>query len=249
MHSLSLITLVLTAASVVLAHAPPEHRLTNAQRLKRGLPPLPPVARWTPTRRAHTPRASPGLCTTTQTISGLLEVTDSSSGVSYGYVTTDYYMGYSTVDPTENLRTVSITIPCNPSADDLGTDDHPYFGAIMSYYATNNDMTSASDNYAWMGRLTLVPGAVPTVVGNSPQDAQGAEQASESSVWTYDPTDGTLTLTWYNTDGSAGTTVPVKVGSILYATGNVEQLAARFNRPDVEIIKYRLVPTTVVQNR
>ncbi|KAF8139218.1 hypothetical protein K438DRAFT_1996208 [Mycena galopus ATCC 62051] len=92
-------------------------------------------------------------------------------------------------------------------------------------------------------------GAVPTVVGNSPQDAQGAEQASESSVWTYDPTDGTLTLTWYNTDGSAGTTVPVKVGSILYATGNVEQLAARFNRPDVEIIKYRLVPTTVVQNR
>jgi hypothetical protein len=54
-----------------------------------------------------------------RTISGLIEVTDSSSGVSYGYVTTDYYMGYSTVDPTENLRTVSITIPCNPNANDL----------------------------------------------------------------------------------------------------------------------------------
>ncbi|KAJ7664741.1 hypothetical protein B0H17DRAFT_1255986 [Mycena rosella] len=260
MHSLSLITLVLIAASAILAHAPvkatrSEHLLTNAQRLKRGLPPLPPVARWSPTRHALAPRASPVLCTTTQTISGLIEVTDSSTGVFYGYVTTDYFMGYSTVDPTENLRTVSITISCNPNADDLvglnvasGTDDHPYFGAIMSYYATDNDMSSATDNYAWMGTTDLTT-AVPTVVGNSPQDAQGAEQASESRVWTYDPATAALTLTWYNTDGSAGTTIPVKVGSILYATGNVEQLAGRFNRPDVRIIKYRLVQTTVVQNR
>ncbi|KAF8212785.1 hypothetical protein K438DRAFT_2167709 [Mycena galopus ATCC 62051] len=205
--------------------------------------------------------------------SSLIEITDSSSGLSYGYVTTDYYMGYSTFDPTENLRTVSITIACNPNADDwVGLNvvsvspwewrdtlhmadiwsDHPNFGVIMSCYATDNDMSSATDksaslisqlvylltlihNYTWMGTTGFTT-AVPSVVGNSPQDAQCAEQASESPVWTYDPTDGTLTLSWYNTDGSAGTTIPVKVGSILYATGNVEQLAARFNRPDVDII-------------
>ncbi|KAJ7774407.1 hypothetical protein B0H14DRAFT_2631945 [Mycena olivaceomarginata] len=106
------------------------------------------------------------------------------------------------------------------------------------------------------GKAALSPCPLFTavVVGNSPQDAQGPEQASESPVWTYDPTDATLTLTWYNTDGcvlypplAAGTTIPVKVGSILYATGNVEQLAGRFNRPDVRIIKYRL-QTTIVQN-
>ncbi|KAJ7302693.1 hypothetical protein DFH08DRAFT_826436 [Mycena albidolilacea] len=86
-----------------------------------------------------------------------------------------------TVDPIKNLRAVSIIIPCNQNADDLvglnvasGTDDHPYFGAIMSYYATENDMLSAMDNYAWMG-TTEPTTAVPTIVGNSPQDAQGAE--------------------------------------------------------------------------
>jgi hypothetical protein len=53
-----------------------------------------------------------------------------------------------------------------------GTADHPYFGAIMSYYATNNDMSSATDksaslisqlvyflirihSYAWMGTTDL----------------------------------------------------------------------------------------------
>ncbi|KAJ7120354.1 hypothetical protein C8R44DRAFT_787962 [Mycena epipterygia] len=210
----------------ILAHAPvkatrSERPLTNAQRLKRGLPPLPPVARWSPTRHALAPRASPAFCTTTQTISGLIEVTDSSNGVSYGYVTTDYFMGYSTVDPTENLRTVSITIPCNPNEDDL-------VGLNVA------SVNPATDNYAWMGTTDLTT-AVPTVVGNSPQDAQGAEQASESPVVLYDPATAALTLTWYNTDGSAGTTIPVKVGSILYATGNVEQLAGRFNRPDVQI--------------
>lgn len=76
-------------------------------------------------------------------------------------------------------------------------------------------------------------------------------------------------MTWYNTDGSPATTIPVKVGSILYATGNVSLLAGRFNRPDVnpvvsEIIgywfwrltvclfafiqNYRLVQTTSVFN-
>ncbi|KAJ7774406.1 hypothetical protein B0H14DRAFT_2631944 [Mycena olivaceomarginata] len=61
----------------------------------------------------------------------LIEVTDSSSGVSYVYVTTDYYMGYSTVDPTENLHTVSIKIPCNPN--------------VETWWA------SMSHCYAWMG--------------------------------------------------------------------------------------------------
>ncbi|KAJ7022282.1 hypothetical protein C8F04DRAFT_1311553 [Mycena alexandri] len=262
MHSLSLITLVLTAASAILAHAPVKSKrseglLTNAQRLKRGLPPLPPVARWSPTRHALVARASPVPCTT-QTISGLIEVTDDISGTLYGYVTTDYFLGYSTFDPTEDPRTVSITIPCNPSADDLvglniaslisgggGTNDHPYFGAIMSYDASDNDLSSANANYAWMGTTDLIP----TVTSNSAQDAQGAKQASESPVWTYDPATGALTLTWYNTDGSAATTYPVKVDSLLFATENVQHLAARLNRSDLRVVNYRLVQTTVVQNR
>jgi len=66
MHPLSLITLFLTAASAIVAHplvedTRSEPLLTNAQRFKRGLPPLPPVARWSPTRDAHVPRASPVL--------------------------------------------------------------------------------------------------------------------------------------------------------------------------------------------
>lgn len=261
MHPLSFISVLLAASAAVANLGADTTRTTghanNAARFARGLPPLPPARMKRATKAFHAvaPRASPNpVCTTQQTITGLIEVTDKSSGSSYGYVTTDYYLGYSTVDPTENLRTVSITLPCNPTASDLssvniasGTNDHPYWGAIMSYYSTNNDLTTATDNYAWMGTTDLT-GKVPTVTGNSPQDAQGAEQASESPIWTYDPTTGGLTMTWYNTDGSPATTIPVKVGSILYATGNVSLLAGRFNRPDVNPVSYRLVQTTSVFN-
>ncbi|KAF8607351.1 hypothetical protein BDV93DRAFT_505543 [Ceratobasidium sp. AG-I] len=247
MHALSFISVLLAASVAVAEHGVGVTRTAghakNAERFAQGLPPLPPANLKQPTSMT---------CTTKQTIKGLIEVTDKSSGAFYGYVTNDYFMGDSTIDSAENLRTVSITIPCNPTASDLssiniasGGSDHPYWGAIMSYYATNNDMTTANDNYAWMGTTDLT-GKIPTVTGNSLQDAQGAEQASESPIWTYNPATGGLTMTWYNTNGSPATTIPVKIGSILYATGNVEMLKSRFNRADVYPVNYRLVQTTVV---
>ncbi|KAJ7144807.1 hypothetical protein C8R43DRAFT_1237810 [Mycena crocata] len=242
MHALPLISVLLAgyASSITtIAAERATNPATNAAWFALGLPPLPPTRRF----NSLAPRASVGLCTSTKTITGLIEATDKTSGASYGYVTTDYYIGYGTLDPTENLRTVSITLPffLKIITHDFilrGTDDHPYWGAIMSHYATNNDMSTANDksvsdsslpystqhslsigSFAWMGTTDLT-GKVPTVTENSPQDAQGAEQAGEMPI----------------------------VGSVLYATGNPALLAARLNRPDVDAINHRLVQIPIVIN-
>ncbi|KAF8607350.1 hypothetical protein BDV93DRAFT_553066 [Ceratobasidium sp. AG-I] len=258
MHTLSFVSALLAVSAAVAEHGVGVTRTSghanNAERFARGLPPLPPANLKQPTKmaRALAPRASPGLCTSTQTITGLIEVTGRFNGFSYGYVTTDYDTGYSTIDPTKNLRTVSITLPCNPTSSDLssvniasGTSDHPYWGAILSYSSTNNDMTTTNYSYAQMGTTDLT-GKVPTLTGNSPRDQLGAGKPSESPVWTYDVVTGGLTMSWYNADGRSGVTTPFKIGSTLYATENVSEVAKRFNIPYVYPLNYRLVQTTTV---
>jgi len=214
---------------------------TNAQRLKRGFGPKPPVRR---SHRALYPRQSstppppptpPPPAPVFPT--GAVTVTYTNNGaITTGFISAipNPFGEYGfTTDPTQALQVELHNTDANTSFDIKtlnGIPRYPYFGLIEGFANTSPNLSPTSYNYFYIGGTTQTsPNSPPFLGQNAYSDAAGTPEHIESAVWRLSE-DGTLAPQWVNTDGSApaGTLVYVPGSGAFAITGNVNQFKSSF---------------------
>ncbi|TFK50841.1 hypothetical protein OE88DRAFT_1659944 [Heliocybe sulcata] len=185
-------------------------RLTNAQRLARGLPLRKP-------RRVQARQATPSSCPTISH-TGTIRVTDIDAGGVLGYVssTPNIFGEYELATTASGALRVSFgTSSCLSSAvysqfdvtTENGISNFPLLGFMTGFANTNYGIGSGSSNYAYLGGVTQTPEGSPAIQqANSFSAASGIPDGVESAVWTWEPSSNALTVQWINTDGSSPTT-------------------------------------------
>ncbi|KAJ7084710.1 hypothetical protein C8R44DRAFT_821902 [Mycena epipterygia] len=206
-------------------------RDTNAQRLARGLGPLPPRHR---SRRAAMARRSAGVPVAT---SGTIQVSLASTGSVLGFISQASGFNHFGVsaDSTQALdfqfsvdSTVTSSAGINIVASSTYAATWPYIGGIVGAANSNADLSSGSFNYAFIQGTSLTPDdSPPAAVSNS----YPAVKQSESAIWNYDATTGAITAQWVNIDGSTPATsiMYVSGSNALVATGDATVFAAAFS--------------------
>ncbi|CAE6436450.1 unnamed protein product [Rhizoctonia solani] len=205
----------------------PIEALTNAKRFARGLPPLNPRRR-NPNRgvdhgavhaRRATPVASAPRSETSPVARTLnkckILVKNTSTGQELGYISKNWNK-YAEYGPLESSQDNALEVSFSASPDTrtdridlLATNGkspaHPFLGAAVGYGSSDENLGAGSPNY-----LVLV-GATQTPAGSSPSneannsfsEVSNVESASESAIWSYDPSSRVFTAEWVNTDGSS----------------------------------------------
>ncbi|KAJ7884447.1 hypothetical protein B0H13DRAFT_2343728 [Mycena leptocephala] len=182
---------------------------TNAGRLARGLPLLPPRQTGTPRFPAPRSEPSPGVLVTR---SCNLRGTNAVTGEFLGYVRTDQnqfgvYGGLQD-SPVGALKValtysglmhtaLSLKTTNGPSAD------YPYFGGVVSDTSPAFDIRSDNTLGAFMGGVSDVPAGPAVDSPSTISEANAAFHYSEAAIWSYDATSRVLTPTWTNGDGSS----------------------------------------------
>jgi hypothetical protein len=127
-------------------------------------------------------------------------------------------------------------LPTNPPN---ATD--PYFGGIVGFFDTSNDLGAGSANYAYLGGTSFTAaGAPPTAGGNTFTVASGFAEDIESSIWTVDASDN-LTPHWVNTNLSTPATSVVLSQGVLVLTGDVSTFIGTYTGTQVNLV---FVPTS-----
>ncbi|KAJ7463328.1 hypothetical protein FB451DRAFT_1403972 [Mycena latifolia] len=193
------------AASAVV----PARELTNAERLRRGLPPRAPInLRRTGSRLAKR-SALPGV-----TICGYILVKSSQDYHVFGYLSpslNDFgqtaYMQTSTQGalkfdltyyPDDPSAPVNLRLKNSPAVED-------YLGGVSGYASSSDDLAYGSTDYMVIGPVAKTPARSPPIHGdNAFGDATSIDEAMESAIWRY--AYGQLSVQWVNTDGSLPTT-------------------------------------------
>ncbi|CAK5277978.1 unnamed protein product [Mycena citricolor] len=203
--------------------------LTNAQRLARGLPPLPPSRRRSgqaaKARRSNSPPVSR---------SGIIAV--SGPGVQ-GYLTQgqNQFQHFGVSSSKTNAFTVTINVDSSvlsASEMDIGVavgTGFPLMGATFGVLSegTANSLAVGSFNYAYIQSTSHTdPDSTPQYVGSS----YPTSEPSESAIWTYNAVTNTLSPQWINPDGSQPATVLAYVGSsnAIIITGDYAAFSGSF---------------------
>ncbi|KAF8217985.1 hypothetical protein K438DRAFT_1925249 [Mycena galopus ATCC 62051] len=159
----------------------PSLPLTNAKRLQLGLPLKQPTRRYTAkaaiAKRSAIPSAIPPASITASIL------VNNASGSALGYLNPQLNAfgeyGYVNDSLSGALSVTFSYDPTSPSAifdvtANNGVDaNFPFFGAIVGYASTSNDLGPGSSNYNYLG-----------------------------ATWSYDPVTALLTPQWTNTNGS-----------------------------------------------
>ncbi|GBE85925.1 hypothetical protein SCP_0804490 [Sparassis crispa] len=206
---------------------------TNAQRMARGLPPNRP--RFQHSARRIAPRASPapGAC---NTLTGTLHVagTGIDPNTFVSRVPNQYGEYGVTTDTGDALRVQFTT--CNTGLPlDLvtlnGIADFTLLGGITGYGSSSSDLTTGSDNYAYLGGTTqTAPHAHPSAGDSSYSFATGMAENEESAIWQVDAASGAVIARWINSDGGAPTTYLVynTANNVIVLTADPGAFAANF---------------------
>ncbi|TFK50840.1 hypothetical protein OE88DRAFT_1659942 [Heliocybe sulcata] len=224
-------------------------RLTNAQRLARGLPLRKPT-------RVKARQAAPSSCPTTSH-TGIIRVVAVDGGLQ-GYVaaTPNSFGEYQpTLDASAALRVSFGTSSCASSAGytrlditaENGISNFPMLGFMTGFANTDNNLGSGSYNYAYLGGVTSTPPGSPAVVQPSSYSAvAGVPDATESAVWAWDRSSNALTVQWVNTDGSTPATYLAYVPSAnsFAVTGDLGAFTSNFGGADSATFTF--VPDAVV---
>ncbi|EIN06340.1 hypothetical protein PUNSTDRAFT_127647 [Punctularia strigosozonata HHB-11173 SS5] len=220
-------------------------RLTNAQRLSRGLPLNPPHRRGTPVARSA---SSP---TPSVTYSGYIRVDKASDGTTLGYISKNALNGDLTKyeAPIASAMPVTFYMPVGAtSASRLniyigqsGLSTYTLLGLVQGRDSTTPRIASGSYNYLYItGTAETAPGSAPQTVGNSYTTVSGISRYSESAVWSYDSSTGRLVPHWINADGAEPTTALWTQSSALYAGGDSTAFANRYASP-VTVLTFTFV--------
>ncbi|KAI0350771.1 hypothetical protein OH77DRAFT_1430576 [Trametes cingulata] len=222
--------------------AGPEARLTNAQRLARGLPPRAP--HFNTRRRALAARQSSVPC---PQVTGTILTKDLDGNV-FGYVAhaPNAFGEYGKTDNAADALSVVIRT-CDTTApfeiDTLnGAADHTRFGAILGFASTSSTIDSTSFNYAYFGGTDSVPYGPAQVTPNTFSAASGIPEGVESTIWTLSGND--LKVTWVNPDGStpAEHLIFVPSSGAFALTGNVGLFQGNFG--SVTEVTFTFVPNS-----
>ncbi|KAJ7216403.1 hypothetical protein GGX14DRAFT_391232 [Mycena pura] len=190
---------------------------TNAERLARGLAPMPP-SRRSPTA-AHVPRASPLPPISKQC---QVKAVDAGTGTSYGLVGAAFSGGaYGDLGQTSaSALGVAFSYPAdgNPAArfnfatpqggtvtfPNGTTATYPFIGAVLSGSSTDGTLDSTSSNYAFLTGTTQSPAGSPPFASarNAYSDVTNTPASIESAIWGFDPATQKITVQWVNPDGS-----------------------------------------------
>ncbi|KAF5349759.1 hypothetical protein D9758_010196 [Tetrapyrgos nigripes] len=237
--------------------------LTNAQRLRRGLPLKAPRRRFdydydgsTPPDAPQPPYPTPS-GTACQPKRGFIQISDSSSGSVIGFVGNTFVVNgeYGVIPSSapQDQRLVVTVNPEVPGAQNIQTSNGPddrfaYLGSILGFGSPSEDLGPGSFSYTYVGATKQTPpGSKPQAVANSFTSSAGIQREAESAVFTYHPeADDSITLKWINGDDSYAN-CPNFIGvidddNILFATGDKEEFTKIFG--DATWVEWKFVPMT-----
>ncbi|KAJ7493697.1 hypothetical protein FB451DRAFT_1215152 [Mycena latifolia] len=219
---------------------------TNAQRLARGLPPLPPKRR---SGRAALARRSAGVPVS---YTGTIQVTNAGTGAVVGYVyqasgstnhfgvTTDMSSALSFMLSVDSTVVSSSGINIAATTSTYATT-WPYMGGIVGVINTNANLASGSPNFAYVQGTSLTPDDSPAA---SVSNSYPTIEKSESAIWNYDASTGAISAQWINIDGSAPATAIVYVAgsNALVLAGDASVFASSF--PGSYAVTFTFVSST-----
>ncbi|KAF5328325.1 hypothetical protein D9619_013353 [Psilocybe cf. subviscida] len=226
----------------------PVVRMTNAERLVVGLPPLPPRRRGSRTSHAARAGPSPGGSTT----HGYIAAKKAGTDTLFGYVKRDYNVfgengltnpaatpgnplagALKVILPAESDRTG----PFNLEIEDPAQATYPLLGFMTGFANTSPNLAPGSFNYLYLGGVQETPAYSPPV--NQPNSFTGAtsiDVSTESAIWNYDAATGRLTPHWINEDGSIPAVYYCYYApdEVVIATGDMGQFEANFGADSVQ---------------
>jgi len=235
--------------------------VTNAQRLARGLPLLPPKHRRSSRRaaaarghHARAPAASPTPITPIQGYLLITNVTDAANPKVLGYASNvpNFFGEYTWTDDTPDVSSrLIVEIPDSDGGNQLDltvkngpyATSFPFFGSITGFASLSSDLSTGSYNYAYIGGTAQTsPNAPPTLGGNSFTSATLIPEKIESAIWSYDPKTQAVTPSYINSDSSKPDTVfgYADSGDAFILTGDATVFTNTFGV--ISIIKATFVP-------
>lgn len=245
----------------------PAKRMTNAQRMARGLAPNPPVRRAaghlkarqsaTPTSSASdTPTPTPTPTPTCTTTTGFLKARYGSDAGGYtdGYVSSSMNdfgeygftssptsaMAISFEQCTDNTNPISVLVTNGQTA-------YPVIAAVTGFANSGDQdhLGPGSINYAYLaGTGSEVPyGTTPQPQANSFSTATGIQNDVETALFTIDTSSGAVTTAWYNVDGSApaSTVAYYPSDDVFIIVGDYDEFQSNFG--DVYETEFTFVTT------
>jgi len=180
------------------------------------------------------------------TVTGNLQVIDTDNDTVLGYVSNVWNSFGEYVVTTTPSEYLDVSVPTGSGVDITASNGpnptYPFVGGIVGFVSSNNDISSGSSNYTYIGGTTQTPSGSPPVSGaNAFTNATGIPEDIESAIWTVNP-DGTLVPQWVNTDSSTPVTHLVDITGILATTGDTTAFGSTFGAfSDVAL---SLVPTS-----
>ncbi|KAK7466070.1 hypothetical protein VKT23_004794 [Stygiomarasmius scandens] len=233
--------------------------LTNAQRLKAGLPPKAPrrfrskddydsPLPGSPYPPYPMPSSHPGSQTR-----GFIQVSESSTGNVIGFVGNSFVLDgeYGIILPSaprEERLLVNVNrgmggaqgIRTSNSPD----DKFPYLGSILGFGSPSGNLGPGSFSYTYIGGTNkrTAPGSQPQALSNSFTASTGINREVESSVFTLHP-DDSVTIQWVNEDSWAHESpsyIGVIASNILFATGDKGEFSRVFGA--VTWVDFKFIP-------
>jgi hypothetical protein len=222
----------------------PVVRMTNAERMVAGMPPLPPRRRGSRTSHAARAGPSPG----GPAMHGYIAAKATGTDTLIGYISQALNIfGENGLTNPSNTFEGALKVILPAPADRTGPFDiqaenpaqsaYPFLGFITGFANTGKDLAAGSFNYLYLGGVTETPAYSPPVnQPNSFTAATGLAESTESAVWHYDDATGRLTPQWINTGGSIPSIYYCYYtpDNVMIATGDKGQFEANFGSNNVQ---------------
>ncbi|KAF5328324.1 hypothetical protein D9619_013352 [Psilocybe cf. subviscida] len=222
----------------------PVVRMTNAERMVAGMPPLPPRRRGSRTSNAARSAPSPGGSGS----HGYIAAKEAGGDTLLGYFTRAYnnFGEHGLTDPSKPVDgALKVVLPCasernspfNIEAEDPVQGSYPFVGMMKGWANDNPNLGPGSFNYVFFGGVQQSPShSTPVDQSNTFTAATGIAESTESAVWHYDDVSGKLTPQWINTDDS----IPAVYYGIylpdhaVFATGDKTKFSDTFGAGNIQ---------------
>lgn len=210
---------------------------TNAKRLARGLPPMPPVR-----RASKTDTAKRSTTSNTVSKSHRIKVSSVVDHNTIGFLVLTgaqdrYIVGDASIAHTFSATVFSTGITTDVSWTDSGAPaSHQLLAGLIS---PGVELLSSNSNAAIFGDAPVqtAPGSTPQSGGSA--SIPGSEY--ETAIWSYDSTSNGISPSWVNHGGSSPAVAIVwdPVGQTLYLTANPS--AVILNHPGSQTVEFAVV--------
>ncbi|KAI0779117.1 hypothetical protein BC629DRAFT_591172 [Irpex lacteus] len=212
--------LALFATTVIAMPSATTKRMTNAQRMARGLPPNAPHRRSSAlrARTSAVPPANPGnypgnhprSCTPRD---GIIQVISPADNSTLGYVSKTHSGQGKYGLCSEPKDALWVHANCDGDSWELPiTDgDHPegcgHFGGVVGPHSSGSDLVGGNSNHAICSGVASTPlGSFASVALSILGQIAGIETSTESAIWSLDDTTNVLTAGWVNHGGERAST-------------------------------------------